>query len=52
MKVHKDFKIFCENIQKTLKEQNKKITLIEITKLIRQHNSIEIIKGDILNLKK
>jgi hypothetical protein len=48
MKVHKDFKKWCDK----LKEENKALSLIEITELLIKHNSINIIKEDIKNLKK
>jgi hypothetical protein len=48
MKVHKDFKKWCEEIQK----ENPELTLIRITKLMVQHNSSEIIKGDIIEYER
>ena len=48
MKVNKDFKSWCEKLQ----SENKDLTLIDITKLLISHNSIEIIREDIKNLKK
>lgn len=47
MRVHKDFKKFCDKI----KEVTPNITGVEITNLMVKHNSIEIIKGAIIDLK-
>lgn len=48
MKVHKDFKKWCEDIQK----HNKDLTLVQITKLVIKHNSSNVIKGDILEYER
>jgi hypothetical protein len=48
MKVHKDFKKWCEDIQ----NKNKELTLIKITNLIIKHNSSDVIKGDIIDYER
>jgi hypothetical protein len=48
MRVHKDFKKWCEDIQK----RNPELTLIKITKLLVKHNSSEVIRGDIIDYER
>jgi len=48
MKVHKDFKKWCEEIQKN----NGDLTLIKITFLVVKHNSSDVIKGDIVEYER
>ena len=47
MRVHKDFKKWCDNIR----GDNKELSSVKITKLLIKHNSSDIIKEDIRSLE-